>query len=42
MVPDGRSVVAEAYPSIFRNRYDKGDRTADQQDAYATARWLAY
>ena len=39
-IPEGRSVVAEAYPSIFRNRYDKGDRTADQQDAYSTARWL--
>ncbi len=39
-IPKGRSVVAEAYPSIFRNRYDKGDRTADQQDAFATARWL--
>ncbi len=34
------ALLAEAYPSIFKNRYEKGDRTADQQDAYATARWL--
>mgnify|MGYP000513019257 CR=1 FL=1 len=40
-IPEGKSVVAEAYPSIFKNRYDKADRTADQQDAYATARWLS-
>lgn len=39
-IPASTSVIAEAYPSIFRNRYDKGDRTADQHDAYATARWL--
>lgn len=40
-IPEGRSVVAEAYPSLYRNRYGKGDRTADQQDAYSTARWLS-
>lgn len=28
-------------PSIFRNRYAKEDRTADEQDAYAAARWMA-
>lgn len=39
-VPDGKSVIAEIYPSIFRNRYPKDDRTADQQDAYSVARWL--
>ena len=40
-VPDGKSVIAEVYPSIFRNRYPKEDRTADQQDAYCVARWLS-
>ena len=40
-VPSQKSVVAEVYPSIFRHRYDQGDRTADQQDAYSTARWLS-
>ena len=39
--PAGKTVIAEVYPSIFRNRYPKGKRTPDEQDAYATARWLA-
>ena len=39
-VPTGQSVIAEIYPSIFRNRYPREDRTADQQDAYCVARWL--
>jgi hypothetical protein len=43
-VPEGKSVVAEVYPSIFRNRYPRlegaVERTPDQQDAYAVARWL--
>ncbi len=30
----------EVYPSIFRQRYPREDRTTDEQDAYATARWL--
>ena len=28
------------YPSVFRNRYPKEGRTADEHDAYAVARWL--
>jgi hypothetical protein len=39
--PAGKTVIAEVYPSIFRNRYDKQDRSADAHDAYAVARWLA-
>lgn len=39
--PAGKTVIAEVYPSIFRNRYEKKDRTPDAQDAYAVARWLA-
>jgi len=39
-VTSGKSVVGEAYPSLFRRRYPKGNRTADEQDAYAIARWL--
>lgn len=38
---EGKSVIAEVFPSIFRNRYPKDDRTADQQDAYSVARWLS-
>ncbi len=33
-------MIAEAYPSIFKNRFPREDRSADQQDAYAVARWL--
>jgi len=40
-VPDGKSVIAEVYPSIFRNRIPKEERSPDQQDAYAVARWLS-
>lgn len=39
-VRKGRSVVVEVYPSILRRRYHQQDRTADQHDAYAVARWL--
>ncbi len=39
-VPAGKSVIAEVYPSIFRNRFAREDRTPDQQDAYAITRWL--
>lgn len=40
-VPNNKSVIAEVYPSIFRSRYSRDDRTGDQQDAYAIARWLS-
>ena len=39
--PAGKSVIAEVYPSIFRNRYPKEKRKADEHDAYAVARWLS-
>jgi hypothetical protein len=39
-VPNDKCVIAEVYPSIFKNRYPREDRTADQQDACSTARWL--
>ena len=39
-VEAGRSIVAEIYPSLVRRRYQRGDRSADQQDAYAVAMWL--
>jgi hypothetical protein len=38
--PEGKSVIAEVYPSIFRNRYPKNGRTGDEQDARAVARWI--
>jgi hypothetical protein len=33
-------VIVEVYPSLVRNRYPKGGRTKDQQDAHAITRWL--
>jgi len=39
-VPEGKCVLAEVYPSLFRRRYEHSDRTTDQQDAYAVSRWL--
>jgi len=39
--PQDRAVIAEVYPSIFRNRYPREGRSSDEQDAYAVARWLA-
>jgi len=41
MPEEGKAVIAEVYPSIFRNRYDKDGRSADERDACAVARWLA-
>ncbi|MBZ5635175.1 MAG: hypothetical protein LAO55_18790 [Acidobacteriia bacterium] len=40
-VPEGKSVIAEVYPSLFTRRYPGASRTADQQAAYAVARWLS-
>ncbi|MBI1395843.1 MAG: hypothetical protein GC151_07670 [Betaproteobacteria bacterium] len=39
--PPGMSVIAEVYPSLFRNRYPREGRSVDEQDAYAVARWLS-
>ena len=39
--PEGKSVIAEIYPSIFRNRFPRQERSCDQQDAYSVARWLS-
>ena len=39
-VPSGKNIIGEAYPSLFRRRYPKGERTNDEQDAYSISRWL--
>jgi hypothetical protein len=39
-IPDARSVIVEVYPSLFRNRFAREGRTADQQDAYVVACWM--
>lgn len=38
---EGKSVIAEIYPSIFRNRFPRQERSCDKQDAYSVARWLS-
>jgi hypothetical protein len=39
-VPQGRSVIAEVYPRLWKHAYDLAGRTADQHDAFTVASWL--
>lgn len=39
-IPDGRSVLAEIYPSLWSKNYPREERTPDQHDAFVTAAWL--
>jgi len=39
-VPEGRSLIAEVYPSLWRAALPSAGRTPDQHDAYIVARWL--
>lgn len=39
-VPEGRSVIAEAYPALYKRRYNKDNRSADEHDAWSVAAWL--
>ena len=38
--PGDRHVIAEVYPSIFRNRYRRSGLQGDELDAFAVAQWL--
>ena len=38
--PRGRSMIAEAYPALWKAGYPVEDRTPDQHDAYVIAAWL--
>ena len=40
-VPAGRSVIAEVYPSLWRDTFPREALTRDQHDAYAAAAWLS-
>lgn len=40
IIPPGLHVIAEVYPSLWRNRYPVNCRTSDQQDAYTACRWM--
>jgi hypothetical protein len=39
-VPPNCSVVAEVYPVLWSRAFPSAGRTPDQQDAFATAKWL--
>jgi len=39
-VRQGKSVIAEVFPSMLRRRYPAEGRTVDQHDADSVARWL--
>jgi len=40
-VPEGKSAVVEVYPSLWMRRFsNEGQRTGDQQAAYAASAWL--
>jgi hypothetical protein len=36
-VPEGKNLIVEVYPSLFRRRYAKQGRTPDEHDAYCVA-----
>lgn len=37
---EGKAVIAEVYPSIFRRRYAGEARLADEHDAYSISAWM--
>jgi hypothetical protein len=39
-IPEGKSIVAEVYPSLWTRRFPKEGRDGDEQAAYAAAAWL--
>jgi hypothetical protein len=39
-ITEGKSVIAEVYPSLWTRRFPKEDRDGDEQAAYAVAAWL--
>lgn len=39
-VPEGKSVIAEAYPALYKRRFPREDRSPDEHDAWSTAAWI--
>jgi hypothetical protein len=39
-IPEGASVVAEVYPSLWMKRFPRDDRDSDSHAAYSAAAWL--
>jgi hypothetical protein len=40
-IPADCSVVAEVYPALWRQEFEREDRTGDQHDACSIAAWLS-
>ena len=38
--PNGKSVVAEVYPALYKRRFPKNGRTPDEHDAWSIVAWL--
>ena len=42
-IPEGRSVIAEVYPALWKRRFKPADDMNDHQyDAYSVAGWMSY
>jgi len=39
-VPEGKSVIAEVYPALYKRRFPEDDRSSDEHDAWSIAAWL--
>jgi hypothetical protein len=39
-IPEGRSVLAEVYPSLWSTGFARENRNDDQHDAYSVAEWM--
>ncbi len=39
-VPEGKSVIVEAYPALYKRRYPREGRSPDEHDAWPIAAWL--
>lgn len=39
-IPNGTSVIAEVYPSLWSPSFASEGRTGDQHDAYSVAEWM--
>ena len=39
-VPPGRSAIAEVYPALWNRTFPSDGRDADQQNAFAIAKWM--
>jgi hypothetical protein len=39
-IPSGKSVIVEAYPSLWSRSFASEGRTSDQHDAYSVAAWM--